>query len=157
FQGALADRQFGVRATPNEIGPHIGLAEALEWVGDFDGARTAFASAKALAERQNDRATMDDIAFALDAVEMMAARSDASPAADACMAAVMRVERPRREDIGDCTRAFFDATDPEGKADSLTSRGLLWLRLPDHDAFYLDDFRIAAALVPNDAGLRSNL
>jgi tetratricopeptide (TPR) repeat protein len=142
----LVDDNMLVTLEPDKAENYTIRARAQMWNGKFDAARADIDKAVALAAGDAEAVkTADDLRAAL---ALWTNRSPAAPAAQACADADKNNALGKDGTIGDCTRAFLDASTPNDKAHALTRRANAWRKGPrDMDAS-LDDYEMAATFFP---------
>jgi tetratricopeptide (TPR) repeat protein len=157
LQGAFEDRNTVVMLQPGMAGPLIGRAVAAIWLGCFEAAGKELNDAAGLAAKTGDTDAAQDIErFRADLI-LQSKTSGKAPASAACTDADKAGDFGRKELIGDCTRAFLDGKTAREKADALTIRATARLVGSQDVNGSTTDYRIAAALDPENAGAHSNV
>jgi tetratricopeptide (TPR) repeat protein len=148
---ALEDDSALVMLEPNKAANYFARARAELWTGKFDAARADIDKALALAPGDKDAAkAADDLRAEL---ATWTKRSSSVPAMQACADADKNNALGKDGAIGDCTRAFLDASTPDDKAHALTYRAMAWLAAEHDPRAATSDSEVAAALDPNAATL----
>jgi tetratricopeptide (TPR) repeat protein len=151
LRGSYDDRDASIAAGDRDYGAYLARARAGMWLGRFGDAKSDIALAQQMAD--------DKAAGEIDALQAELAlwATTSSAAAQGCVLKDMPSSDDNKNLVGDCTRAFLDATTGKARADALTSRSEAWLILQRDTDKWVRDLEIAAALDPENAGVLSNL
>lgn len=152
LQGAHDDRASEARLSPTP-GAWLALAKAEMWLGHFDDAEKDIAQARALAASDAGA----NAAASLVSAQLTFWRSTSPQGAKACDTNAGGIDYNNSFLIGDCTRAFLDASDAKERAAAISARSLGWITGANDMAGFIEDSKIAAALDPQNPNLRSNL
>jgi tetratricopeptide (TPR) repeat protein len=156
LQGAFRDRDTKFKLQPSDSGALLARAWAELWIGRFDAAKQDVDDADKLTQ-PNDAASIEFAALIRKELPAWQTTSGAFMPNASCLEAGKQKTYDRPGLIGDCSRAFLDATEPKAKASLLSVRALAWsIVLHDEDASTADK-QIAVALDPNTAKWHSNL
>jgi tetratricopeptide (TPR) repeat protein len=152
LQGVLDDREMEVKLQPSATA-YLARARAHMWLGQYDAAFADIVEGRKRAGGNNVAVAAADIIGA-----QMTFWKQASPAGPkACDPAGHTMDYNSPFLIGDCTQTFLAATNAKDKAAALSARSLAWITGANDIASFVDDSRVASALLPEDAALHSNL
>lgn len=152
LQGAFDDRSAEVKLAPT-ASALLAHAKTAMWVGRFDVADRDIAEARSHAATDKLAVTAADVI----AAQLTLWRSVSTIGAAGCSGGQKPADYSAEMMIGDCTRAFLDAPTQKERAAALSARSLAWITGANDIAGFVEDSKIAAALDPDNANLRSNL
>lgn len=125
IQGYYDDYSAVAMLRPRIAGPLIYRAAAALWIGRFDQATKDLDTAATLnTETGKEAHDADDTRADIASLTKMS-----KDGARGCNEANAADTHNKDTFVGDCTRAFLDATTPKAKADVLTLRGIGWINI----------------------------
>lgn len=155
FLAAAQDRTAILAGQPDDLDTLFGRANVYAWLGRFEDARADLMRARAIASRTQKGNDLEEI-VRQEATLSLLTMGEAAGAAERCAAAMRanRFDSPTL--IGDCTRSYLAATTSAKRAEALTIRALAWqIGQQDSERAFVDT-RIAAAVDPKNAAMRTN-
>jgi tetratricopeptide (TPR) repeat protein len=153
LRGVYDDNDREVFLAPSAAG-YMARANASIWLGNFDAARRDIAEALKIAKGNEMQKVSNAAKKAGERLDLLTRTSGTG--ASSCEAAAKANDFKRANLIGDCTRAFLDATTQVDRAYALTSRSTAWLIAASDQDASTDDSIVAAGIDPS-AGNLSNL
>jgi len=157
LEGALEDRDRATQMLPDNPSAWLGRADALMWLGRFDEAAQNLDKATGFAQRTDNKDLLDQIAEERADLVRWRTTDDAATAKRACDTAQTNEDFLKPALIGDCTRAFLDATTGAARADALTQRYTAIELWKQHRGAGLEDLRLAYAFDPENPDHQVNL
>jgi tetratricopeptide (TPR) repeat protein len=152
LQGVLDDREMEVKLQPSATA-YLARARAHLWLGQYDAAFADIAEGRKHAGNNNVAIAAADVI----AAQMTFWKQTSPQGAKACDPTRHTMDYNSPFLIGDCTLTFLTATTAKDKAAALSARSLAWITGANDIASFVDDSRVASALLPEDAPLHSNL
>jgi len=157
LEGAFEDRDRVTQMLPDNASGWLGRADALMWLGRFDEAAQDLDRATGFAQRTENKDMLDQIAEQKADLGRWQTSDDAATAKRACDAAKADEDYLKAALIGDCTRAFLEATTGAARADALTQRYSAIELWKQQRGAGLNDLRLAYAFDPENADRQLNL
>jgi tetratricopeptide (TPR) repeat protein len=155
--GAHADRVRELEMQPDSLDALLARGEAAMWLGRFDEAVKDTKRAQSAAKKAGDRQTRERASQQLEDIQLWRTTSKGQGSGERCVIRESLDASGPRTLIGDCTRAFLEATNGAAKAEALTTRSTAWLVLMESPDRAATDLRIAAGLDPANHARYINL
>lgn len=156
LKGAYEDRARELELEPESASSLFARGQAAMWLGRFDDATADAMKAQKLAKSAGDERGSSEAAELLTRLGHWRDVSRGANPGSHCKMESLTKDKPSTR-IGDCTRAFFEATTGSAKADALTTRHTAWLVLANSPDDSEEDLRIAVAFDPGNAERHINL
>jgi len=157
LQGAYDDRARELALTPDSLDALIARGEAALWLGKFAAATADAKKARSRANAAKDEDSARDAVGLLARIDKWRDATKSPRAAGRCEQGndLKKGDAPKL--IGDCTRAFFQASTGAAKADALSTRSVAWLVNEGAQDKATEDMRMALAFDPGNYQRHINL
>ena len=157
LKGAYDDSARVLELTPNLPEAILARAEAAIWIGKFDEAIADADRVQSRAEAFNEGELQGSALDLMSRVKRWRDASRGSGAAQRCKQSKDIRKGSASKLIGDCSRAFFEASTGAAKADALTTRSIAWLVIANSQTSATEDMKMAVAFDPANDERHINL
>ncbi|HEV7609674.1 MAG TPA: hypothetical protein VGO61_20230 [Steroidobacteraceae bacterium] len=157
LKGSYDDRARVLELTPDSLQSLIARAEAALWLGRLDEATADATSAQSRAKTFNEAAAQSSASDLLSRINRWRDATHGSRAAQRCSKAAAIHKAGSSKLIGDCSRAFFEASTGKDKADALSTRSIAWLVVANSETSATEDMKMALAFDPANVERHINL
>jgi len=157
LKGAYEDYARVLELTPDSLQSLLARAEAALWLGRFDEANVDAGSAQSRAQAFHEVEALGAATELLSRIQRWRDAVKGGDAAKRCKQARAIHKGGASKLVGDCSRAFLEASTGGAKADALTNRSVAWLAVANSPKSTTEDMRMALAFDPGNSERRVNL